>query len=170
MNLKRKIGMVAGALLITGGLLTGAALAAEPDAAAQAAQAAKQTVLSEGQKGLLQQLHDLRKSYMEKFQAEAKALTDQAVAEGKVTQEEADRLLQKGGRGFGVRGHYKMMPRGGGQGFGMGMKAMTVEAMKAKLDAAVANGTITAEQAAKMLEQFELHQAWGKVQKSAPKN
>lgn len=151
MGLKQKVGIAVGALVISGGLLAGVAMANEApaDASAQAAGDSAQVEkvgplgqLSEGAKNLLNQLSELRKSYMEKYQADAKALTDKAVAEGTVTQEEADRLSKFEGRGFG-HGRVHIEIKGA---------PLTQEELKAKLDEAVKAGTMTQEQADKILE------------------
>ncbi|MDF2626463.1 MAG: hypothetical protein K0R39_294 [Symbiobacteriaceae bacterium] len=149
MGLKQKIGVAVGALLISGGLLAGVAMANEApaDASAQAAGGTAEVVkvgplgqLSEGAKSVLSQLQELRKSYMEKFQADAKALTDKAVAEGTITQEEADRLNKFEGKGFG---HARVFVHKGAP--------LTQEELKAMLDEAVKAGKLTQEQADKML-------------------
>lgn len=149
MSLKQKIGVAVGALVISGGLLAGVAMAneapADASAPAKGDSAQVQKVgplgqLSEGAKSLLSQLNDLRKSHMEKYQADAKALTDKALADGTITQAEADRLSKFEGRGFGERFHSEMKA------------PLTEEELKAQLDEAVKSGKLTQEQADKVLE------------------
>ncbi|HYF94360.1 MAG TPA: hypothetical protein VD969_19240 [Symbiobacteriaceae bacterium] len=119
MSLKRKIGIAAGAVVLAGSLLAGAAFANEARAATPAAPGVlvKQSALSEGAKAVLTQMRELRKAAMEKLKADSKGIIDQAVAEGKITQEEADKLLERGGRGFvrkfrGGNGDFKGIPEG----------------------------------------------------------
>lgn len=161
MGLKQKIGVAVGALVISGGLLAGVAMANETpaDASAPAAGDSAQVEkvgplgqLSEGAKSVLSQLNELRKSYMEKFQADAKALTDKAVADGTITQAEADKLSKFEGRGFG-HGRMHVEIKGA---------PLTAEELKAKLDEAVKAGKMTQEQAdeilangGKMMQKFE---------------
>jgi polyhydroxyalkanoate synthesis regulator phasin len=151
MGLKQKIGVAMGALVISGGLLAGVAMANEApaDASTPAAGDSAQVEkvgplgqLSEGAKSVLNQLNELRKSYAEKFQADAKALTEKAVAEGTITQAEADRLGKFGGRGFGGE-HIRIEVKGA---------PLTEEELKAKLDEAVKAGKMTQEQADKILQ------------------
>jgi polyhydroxyalkanoate synthesis regulator phasin len=150
MGLKNKFGVLAGSVLIAGGVLTGAVFAAEaPEATTQPTQteqSAKRSELTAGQKEVLQQLSDLRKSAMEKLQADSKAVIDQAAAEGKITQEQADKLLRRGGRGMG--------------GFFGKRAPVAAEDLKARLDEAVKAGKMTQEQANKILERIDKMQAW----------
>ncbi|MDF2627577.1 MAG: hypothetical protein K0R39_1408 [Symbiobacteriaceae bacterium] len=119
LNLKNKFAVLAGSALITATVLSGAAFAATDsttaDSAAAAAPAATAPVkadrlnleqavdgtLTQAQADILTQLGALRTAAREKVQADAKAVLDQAVAEGKLTQEEADELLSFKGHGGG---------------------------------------------------------------------
>ncbi|HYG60880.1 MAG TPA: hypothetical protein VD902_22610 [Symbiobacteriaceae bacterium] len=153
MKLNNKLGIVAGALLISGSLLTGAAFAAgDTDANPAKAVAAAKATLSEGAQAVRTQLGDLRKAAMEKLQADSKALVDQAVAEGKITQEEADRMLRPVDKRFRVPGKLMMKHPGGGKAMFHFDKDMTQEELQAKLDTAVKDGKMTQEQADKMLK------------------
>jgi|GEM_PF-3943387 len=140
MSMKKKLGIAVGALLISGGVLTGAALANEApataDPAAQTQGVTKANPLSEAARELLTKIGEIRKSYMEKADTDAKALVDQAVADGKITREEADKLLHHGGKGFGP---------------GMARVPLTQEELKAKLDELVKSGKLTQEHADKAL-------------------
>lgn len=136
MNLKRKLGVAIGAVLIAGGLFAGAALAAGGGKGAERLdQAVKEGKLTEGQAQIIRQIHDLRESYRQKFEAERLAIIDQAVKDGKITQDEAAKLKQ---------------PRMGRHG--KGLKTMSQAELKAKLDEAVKTGRLTQEQANRILE------------------
>ena len=117
MNKVTKWATIAGTVLITGGLIVGAAVAAPALSSSGNAPAAAQTPgqshldkavkegkLTQAEADVLKQLGDLRKSYMEKYKADAKNLIDQAVKSGKITQEQADKML-KGHAKHGWRGH-----------------------------------------------------------------
>lgn len=149
---KKKIALIAGATVLAASLLAGAAFAAAgPNAAALEAriqridQAVTDGTMSQGMADVLKELDQLRLSVMEKLQADSQAIVDQAVTEGSITQEEADSLMSRGGRTAFGRGGFK----GGAMGFGM--QGMTEEALKARLDAAVAAGSLTQEQADQIL-------------------
>lgn len=154
MNLRRKWGVVAGTLLVAGGLLTGVAFAANaadtnaaPATNAPAA-AKERPALTEGEKQVHEQLRSLWQSTMEKLKADSKAVIDEAVQKGTITQEQADKLQQRGMHG-------KLGPKAGkmhGRGKGMMGPALSAEELKAKLDEAVKSGKMTREQADKILE------------------
>jgi|GEM_PF-4408043 len=96
--MNRKWGTIAGALLISAGLLAGGtvARAAEkndhPDVKQKLEEKVKEGKLTPGEAEVMQKLHDLRRSYHDKFRTDARALIDQAVKEGKITQEQADKF------------------------------------------------------------------------------
>lgn len=52
--------------------------------------------LTKGEADVLRQLHDLRKARMEQFRSEATAIVEKAVEDGKITREQADRMLRHG--------------------------------------------------------------------------
>lgn len=177
MNLK-KMGTMAGAILVSGALITGVAFAAEattttPPAASTETKAAVPATsqLTEGEKDIFTKLQELRKTYKDKLTADSKALVDGAVTEGKITQEQGDRLLQHGGKGgpggkgFGRGGKHGFGGERGGKHAGLGagflgdFESLTTEALKAKLDAAVAEGKITQDQADKIAAHHAEHLA-----------
>lgn len=151
MGITRKWVAIAGAVLVSGALLTGAAFAAggagSGASSARPEKAAHAANLSPGQTELHKQLQELRKSAMEKLKADSKALIDQAVKDGKITQQEADRLLKH-------KGHFAKHGRKGPM-----HQNMTPEQLKAKLDAAVKSGRITQDQADKMLQHWTERQS-----------
>lgn len=148
MDFKKKIGATAGALLVTGALLSGAAFASsavkEPPAKAEwVDQAIQQGKLTPGEGDTLKRIGELRRSYMEKFKADAKTLVDQAVKDGKITQEQGDRMLKKGARFHHGKGH--KMP---GQN-------MTEQQLKEHLAQAVKIGKLTQDQADTVLKRWQ---------------
>ncbi len=121
MNLKHRAALIAGSVVISAGLLTGAALAATdgtvPTPAAVAAavtgrleQAVADGRITQAEADVMQQLADLRASVMAKLQTDSQAIIDQAVTDGKITQEQADNMQKYGGRGF--KGHGRPGGRG----------------------------------------------------------
>lgn len=150
MNLRRKWGVIAGTLLIAGGLLTGVAFAANAadDTTAptttESAASKERPALTEGEKQVHEQLRSLWQSNMEKLKADSKAVIDEAVQKGTITQEQADRLQERGMHKFG-RKHGKM-------GKSLMGPALSAEELKAKLDEAVKSGKLTQEQADKILK------------------
>lgn len=147
MNRASKYALIAIAVVLAVAVVGGAAFAAAGPKAVRPAP----TALSEGEKQTLEQLRALKKQHMERFQAERKALIEQAVKEGKITQERADKLLQfRKGTGF-RHGHSGMGP---GK---MGLKAgpHSAEKLKAWLKAEVEAGRLTQEQADAMLKRWE---------------
>jgi polyhydroxyalkanoate synthesis regulator phasin len=158
MSISRKWGAIAGAVVVSVGLLAGGAVyaASQPDqAAAPSAQgqsthknldhAVKEGKLTQGQADVMKQLQDLRQSYRQKFEADAKSVVDQAVKDGKLTQDQADKMLQHG-KGFGRKGHMGDKWHG--------HKSMTPDQLKSKLDQAVKSGKLTQEQADKILKNW----------------
>jgi len=156
MNMKQRVALITGSVLVTGGLLTGAALAATdttvptPTAIAAAVtgrleQAVADGKITQAEADVLKQIQELRASVMEKLKTDSQAIIDQAVTDGKITQEQADSLKTYGGHGF--KGH------GGLKGLDLGFdpRGLTEEELKAKLDEAVAAGTLTQEQADQIL-------------------
>lgn len=156
MNLKNRFGVLAGALLVTGALVTGAAFASEAPATTAQPQSVesntKASALTQAEQDVLTQLKDLRTSVMEKLAADSKALVDQAVKDGKITQEQADRLLKHGGHKFG--GHKFVGKHGRGGKGGFFKFHLSQEELKAQLDAKVKEGKITQEQADQILQKF----------------
>lgn len=157
MKIRSRFAVIAGALLVSGAIVTGVVFAADPVPAAQTpssnqvAPAAK-VAMSQGQKELLGQLAELRKSVSDKLQSDSKALVDQAVADGKVSREEADRLLRPGGKfGRPPGKHGKQM------GFGFKFQGLTQAELKAQLDEKVTAGKLTQEQADKALQHWGEH-------------
>lgn len=95
--MNRKWGTIAGAVLISAGLLAGSsAYAAEkhdrPDLKQKLEEKVKEGKLTPGEAEVVEKLHDLRRGYHEKFKTDARALIDQAVKDGKITPEQADRF------------------------------------------------------------------------------
>ncbi len=113
MNLRGRFGVIAGAVLLSGILFAGAALASGWSGGPAGE-------LTQGQKDTLKQLMELRKSHMEKMKAEATALIDQAVKDGKITQEQGDKMLRfpakpgmrRGPWGHEKKGHFEPGVRG----------------------------------------------------------
>lgn len=159
MSLKNKFTILAGSVLIAGGLLTGAAFAATAGTGATPAekaaaqterleQAVKDGKLTQDQADVLKRLAELRQSAMEKLQADSKAVVEQAVKDGKLTQEEADKLQTHKLQAHKLQGRGHMGP---GRGAFIFKSPMTQEELKAKLDEAVKSGKMTQEQADKIL-------------------
>jgi hypothetical protein len=74
--------------------------------------------LSEGQKAVAGELHALRLSYMEKLKAEMKDVIEKAVADGRLTREEADQMLARlDSHPAGFRKGHGMKFRPGPEGF-----------------------------------------------------
>ncbi|MDF2630801.1 MAG: hypothetical protein K0R39_4632 [Symbiobacteriaceae bacterium] len=96
MTTTRKLGTIAGALLISASLFAGSAFAAEkmekPDLKQRLEEKVREGKLTAGEAEVVQQLHDLRRSYHEKFRTDAQSLIDKAVKDGKITKEQADRF------------------------------------------------------------------------------
>lgn len=142
MNLTRKLGVAIGAVLIAGGLLTGAAFAAGGGKGAERLdQAVKEGKLTEGQAQVIKQIQALRESYRQKFEAERQGILDQAVKDGKITQDQAAKLKQPH---MGRHGKWQF-------------KKLSQAELKAKLDEAVKSGRITQDQANKILERHAQH-------------
>jgi polyhydroxyalkanoate synthesis regulator phasin len=149
MNLKGRWMALAGTLVAAGILGTGVALAATGGGAAALTdklQAAVQSgKLTQAEADVMQQLANLRKAAMEKLKADEKALIDQAVKDGKLTQDQAKKLTQR----------LRRKHHGGRHGhMGGKWKNLTPEQMKAKLDEAVKSGKLTQEQADKIMERW----------------
>ncbi|HYF96392.1 MAG TPA: hypothetical protein VD969_29645 [Symbiobacteriaceae bacterium] len=88
---------ITGALLISAGVLAGgAAYAAEkadrPDLKQHLEEKVKEGKLTPGEAEVVEKLHGLRRSYHQKFKAEANAVIEQALKDGKITKEQADRF------------------------------------------------------------------------------
>ncbi|MDB4896970.1 MAG: hypothetical protein JWN15_3232 [Firmicutes bacterium] len=147
MNMKR-LGAIAGAVLVSGALLTGGAMAANlPSKLADKLQSQVQAgKITQNQADVVSQLFNLRQSAMTKLKADEKALIDQAVKDGKLTQAQADQLAKRGDH-FGEGG-----AKGDRQFFD---KNMTADQLKAKLDTAVKAGKLTQAKADKILQQFQ---------------
>lgn len=96
MTMTRKLGTIAGALLISASLFAGSAFAAEKldrsDLKERLEEKVREGKLTAGEAEVVQKLHDLRRSYHEKFRADAQSLIDKAVKEGKITPEQAERF------------------------------------------------------------------------------
>ncbi len=155
MKLKHTIATLTGAVLIAGALFTGAAFAAGEETT---------------QAPIFKQLNELRQSYRAKMKTEAESLIGQAVADGSITQEQADKLLAHGSKPEGMRGaRPEGMPggpggrggpgRGGKGGPGHGGMAKTQEEVKAHLDRGVLDGKLTQVQADEMLQKWLDRQA-----------
>ncbi len=154
MDLKRKVGVAVGAVLLTGALLTGAAFASEEGKAPTAQtervdKAVQEGKLTQGEADTLKKLGELRRSYMEKYKAEAKALLEQSVKDGKITKEQAQRILK----------HQQGRMQHHGKGWGKPGKALTEEQLKSKLAEAVKSGKITQEKADAILQKWQEHKA-----------
>lgn len=159
---KKLFGAVTAAVLVAGAMFTSAALAENAPATTttattQTEKSAKHTEwisqLSEGAQATYKQLSELRQAAHDKLKADSQAVVDQAVKDGKITQEEGQSLLARGGKHGGGR------HGGKGGGFGRGFHGRTLEEMKADLDSHVKEGKMTQEQADKLLEQWKQHQA-----------
>jgi polyhydroxyalkanoate synthesis regulator phasin len=109
--------VVAGAVLLSGALVTGVAFAAERPAGKMAHgpmmgqkpdldQLVKEGKITQAEADVLKQLQDLRQKAMAQLKTDAKAVIDQAVKDGKLTQEQADRLTKRGMRGPGAHGKH----------------------------------------------------------------
>ena len=88
---------IAGALLISAGVLAGsAAYAADktdrPDLKQRLEEKVKEGKLTPGEAEVVEKLHGLRRSYHEKFKADANSVIEQALKDGKITKEQADRF------------------------------------------------------------------------------
>ncbi|HYF78311.1 MAG TPA: hypothetical protein VD973_14305 [Symbiobacteriaceae bacterium] len=96
MTMTRKLGTIAGALLISASLFAGTASAAEkmdrPDLKERLEEKVREGKLTAGEAEVVQKLHDLRRSYHEKFRADAQSVIDKAVKDGKITPEQAERF------------------------------------------------------------------------------
>lgn len=166
MKLKNTLATLTGAVLIAGALFSGAALAAggdttvAPTTSTQQSDAmAKRTdwisQLSEGGQATWKQLTDLRQSHMEKLKSESEALVNQAMADGTITQEQADKLLSHGGKPGGKHGGMHGGPgRGGKGGPGTDRLGQTQEEVQAHLDRHVQEGKLTQAQADQMLQKW----------------
>lgn len=139
MSIRHRFAVLAGTVLMVGTLLAGAAYAAGPgpEPAAQAQN------LSDGEKQVLQQLRELRKTYREKLKTDSNAVIDQAVQKGTITREQADRMKAHHGK----HAWHKKMHR------------LSTEELKQKLDEAVKAGKLTPEQANRILERHKEHQS-----------
>lgn len=155
MNMKR-LGAIAGAVLVSGALLAGGAMAANlpsklTDKLQSQVQAGK---ITQNQADVFTQLFNLRQAAMTKLKADEKALIDQAVKDGKLTQAQADQLAKRGDHlGEGDRHEH------GGKGDRVRFrdKNMTADQLKAKLDAAVKAGKLKQEQADQILKKWQSH-------------
>jgi polyhydroxyalkanoate synthesis regulator phasin len=163
MNDRRKW-LVGSAVLLCGALFTGGSFAlANTEATPPAVESRiAKAELTEGQKEVLGKLQTLRKAHMEKLQAETKAVVEQAVKDGTITQEQADRITQKRLHPKPGKGPH----RGHGPKHGPGLKGemrkkapLTEEQFKQQLDARVTAGKLTQEQADQMLQRWREHQA-----------
>jgi polyhydroxyalkanoate synthesis regulator phasin len=152
MNMKR-LGAIAGAVLVSGALLTGGAMAANlPSKLADKLQSQVQAgKITQNQADVVSQLFNLRQSAMTKLKADEKALIDQAVKDGKLTQAQADQLAKRGDH-FGEGNWQKGGAKGDRQFFD---KNMTADQLKAKLDTAVKAGKLTQEKADQILQRFQ---------------
>ena len=164
-NLKHKWVLMAGTALVTGALLTSAAFAAGgatdgqsrvDKAATRLQQAVANGRITQGEADVMTQVNTLRAEVMAKLKADSQAIVDQAVADGKITQEQADKLKSYGGHSFGGKRGDRMpafSKRDGGK-LGIGKGHMSEEQLQTRLDAAVASGRLTQEQADQMLQKF----------------
>jgi hypothetical protein len=132
MNLKSKWSIIAGTVLVSGALLTtgvvfaasGSSTESAPNAAATTAQPSAQTKadrleaavtsgqITQAEADVLKQLDGLRQTAMDKLKADSQTIIDQAVKDGKITQDQATKLAQHddhmgghGGRHGGRGGH-----------------------------------------------------------------
>lgn len=156
MDLKRRVGLAVGSVLLTGALLTGAAFAADDGKEATAKtewidKAVQEGKLTQGEADTMKKLGELRRSYMEKYKAEAKGIVEQGVKDGKLTQQQAERMLN-----HKHKGHFHH-----GKGHGKQGEPMTEAEVKRKLDAAVKSGKLTQEKADVILKRFQEHKAKG---------
>jgi polyhydroxyalkanoate synthesis regulator phasin len=153
MNMKR-LGAIAGAVLLSGALLTGGAMAANlPSKLADKLQSQVQAgKITQNQADVVGQLFNLRQAAMTKLKADEKALIDQAVKEGKLTQAQADQLAKRGDH-FGEGGRHEH--GGKGDRRHLGDKHLTADQLKAKLDTAVKDGKLTQEQADQILKKWQ---------------
>lgn len=147
MWINRRWALVAGTVLVSGALLTGAALASGSGAKPTAAQT--ETNRTPGESEVQKQLSDLRQRHFTQMRDEAKAIIDQAVKDGKLTQEQADKMTNRFAHPWGQR--KSKMPHN--------LKGLTQDELKAKLDAAVKNGKMTQEQADKLMQRWTERQS-----------
>lgn len=147
-NLKQRWALMAGTALLCGTVLSSGALAASPSATRDSQpatnlleRAVQEGTLSQGEADVIKEIGQLRKAAMEKLVADAKGVIEGAVKSGKITREQADRMLQQMGRmGHGPKGHRHIN--------------MSPEQLKAKLAEKVKAGEITQEQADQILKRF----------------
>lgn len=100
--LKRKWAMVAATALVTGGLLTGVAMAGDPaalvtSAVTEGSSIETATERTPAESEVHQQLKELKRATMVRFKSERKQLLDQAVKEGKLTKEQAEKMMEHRG-------------------------------------------------------------------------
>lgn len=150
--------VAAGAVLLSGALVTGVAVAATaPEGRAAHGQhgpmmsrpdldqMVKEGKLTQGQADVMAQVQSLHQKAMEQFRADTKAVIDQAVKDGKITQEQADQMI--------ARRSMMKGPRPGQQGPKMGPR--TEAELKEKLDEQVKAGRLTQERADQMLKRWQ---------------
>lgn len=149
--------VVAGAVLLSGALVTGVAVAATaPEARAAHGQMGakpdldqmvKDGKITQGQADVMRQLQAVRQKAMAQLKADSKAVIDQAVKDGKITQEQADKMAKAGiwrhGRP-GMHGRKSMMPK-------------TEAELKAMLDDRLKAGKLTQEKADQILKHWQEH-------------
>lgn len=137
MSIRHRFAVLAGTVLVAGTLLAGGAYAAGPGPE----RALQAEALSDGEKQVLQQLRELRKTYREKLKTESNAVIDQAVQKGTITREQADRMKTHHGKHAWNKKMHRMSP----------------DELKQKLDEAVKSGKLTPEQANRILERHKEH-------------
>jgi polyhydroxyalkanoate synthesis regulator phasin len=139
MNLKQLLS----AALIAGALLTGpggAQASGEPERPTNpATDAVHARQLTPAEQEVHKQLGDLRRAHRERYKADARALVDKAVKDGKLTREQGDRLLA-----HKHKGKWRHMSR---------------EELQTKLDERVQSGKITRERADEIMKEWEQHHA-----------
>ena len=123
---------LAGAAVLSTLLLTATAFAATPkEAPPKELPKMEQQQLSPGEKEVLQELKELRRSHREKLKADSMSVLERAVKQGKITQEQADKLK--------ARRHAKIHKLQGAE-------------LKERLDQAVKDGHISPERAEAIME------------------
>jgi polyhydroxyalkanoate synthesis regulator phasin len=169
--LPKKWLVAAGAVLVSGALATGVAFAASndqgeakgwfgpfhgfhamkgPKGPADLSQLVESGKITQAEADVLKQLQELHQKQMAQLKADSQALIDKAVAEGKITQEQAEKLKRPLAGKFGEPGGFRMH---------MGGHPFKTEAeLKAHLDEKVKSGRLTQEQADQMLKHWqEMH-------------
>lgn len=164
--------VAAGAILVSGALVTGVAVAATAPAGKVAhrhheemmgkkpdlQELVKEGKITQGQADVMAQLQGLHQKAMEQFKADAKAVIDQAAKDGKITPEQAERMKARGAmmhHHHGTPGKRHLPPGKHGKPLGpkseADLKALLAEKVKA--------GRLTQEKADQILKKWQSQQS-----------